>query len=154
MGGPRKRRREAEGGTESHPHKCDLCPRAFASWRGLAMHERKVHGKQSNVKCFAGADGTCPVCKCQFRTRLRLIAHLTEKRVRGKTRRPPCGARLQHRHRLSDHIVANLDALDAEQRRRARKAGKTQPVVGRAGLKRHAPAPQPYRRLRCKTTLV
>ena len=90
---------------------------------------------------YAGPDLTCCICNRMFPTRLRLIAHLTEKRKRGN--RTPCGSLLEGKRPFEAETVAKLDALDTESRKKARRLGRTQPVVGGCGLKRVAVPEQP-----------
>ena len=106
-------------------HLCDQCGQSFPTERGRNMHQRKVHGVRSDMRCFAPKDGRCPVCLRTFSIRLRLVAHLMEKRVRGG--RIPCGAVVTEEMRLPDRMVRELDEQDKEQRRKAQRVGRTQP---------------------------
>ena len=141
--------RAGEGGPDALSHICELCPAAFSSWRGLAMHRRIAHGSRTDVRRFAGEDAVCPVCSVIFKSRLRLIAHLTEKRIRGS--RPPCGTLLSHVRPLPAAEVRRLDALDTERRRDAQRQGRSQPVVGGASLKRSLAQPTQAAK-RCRTS--
>ena len=69
-------------------HASDQCDATFSNWRALAMHQRTRHSRTSASKWFASEHGMCPVCGVGFSSGLRLIAHLTEKRVRCGRR--PC----------------------------------------------------------------
>ena len=104
---------------------CPQCSEHFATARALAMHQRKVHGARSELRHFAPRDGRCPVCLAKFSSRLRLIGHLCEKRVRGG--RVPCGAVLTPCMRISDPEIEAGDLEDRTARREAARAGKTQP---------------------------
>jgi len=71
---------------------CSLCESnghraAFASNKALQSHARVKHGSRSFMKQFIGSDFRCAVCRNQFSTRLRAIAHLSEKRKRGNRTR-------------------------------------------------------------------
>ena len=71
----------------SFAHVCEFCPQprpAFKSQRALESHQRIKHGCRSEMRFYADADGICPSCKGCFMTRLRLLAHLVDKR------RPKC----------------------------------------------------------------
>ena len=157
VGGETKRRRmqgpDKEGGDKANPFACDSCHCRFASERALQMHFRVAHGARCSAKWFADSNGMCPICFKIFPTRLRLVAHLTEKRHRGD--RVPCGSRLGSARPLGAERVAQLDAVDTAARTKARKAGKTQPTVGgrRKRPARGVPQP-PSKRLRSKTTVV
>ena len=99
-----------EGGTLARQMICETCGAGFSSSRALQTHERAKHGKRCEARHFADSDGRCPICFKVFPSRLRLMAHLTEKRARrGKN---PCRESLYKARRLSDHRVAELDAID------------------------------------------
>ena len=99
----------------------------FESQKAVLQHNRVTHGHRSDVKMWAGADCRCIVCGSTFSTRLRLIAHLTENRVRRG--RPPCRASLQCIPPLAPDVVCALDLLDTKHRRDARHNGHTQPLT-------------------------
>ena len=104
---------------------CVVCNQHFKSERAASMHRRVVHGESCKAKCFAPQSGQCPICGIRFSTRLRLIAHLTEKRFRsGKA---PCGQELHKCKPLDPAEVARLDDLDRQARQQARRQGRTQP---------------------------
>ena len=63
---------------------CDACGESFASQKSLLLHQQSVHGRRSQMRLFADADGICPVCGVHLHTRLRLLKHLSDKR------RPKC----------------------------------------------------------------
>ena len=72
-----------------------------------------------------------------FSTRLRLIAHLTESRVRFG--RQPCQKFLNRFPRLPPEEVSRLDEMDRTARADARRKGKTQPLSS-GPLKRALPS--------------
>ena len=122
---------------------CVACDKAFATWRAKAMHDRVKHSSSSALtpdvpKAYAPESGTCPVCKVTFSTRLRLIAHLTDRRVRGK--RVPCMNRVVPEMRLPAATLEALDAQDRLARRAAQQSGLTQP---RSQGRPFGPAPTP-----------
>ena len=148
--GRKRRRKEKEGGDIAYKYVCPSCPAAFYSAQGLSMHRRMAHNFQTQPKFYADADGICPACRKKFPTRLRLIAHLTDGRVRYG--RIPCRSKLQRLTPLSSTRVAELDLLDAACRAQARKAGRSQPVVG--GRKRKllpVETPPSFKRYRIRT---
>ena len=89
------------------------------------FRSRDAAARESKPKYYAPASGMCPVCRCTFSTRLRLVAHLTDQRLRyGRT---PCFQRVQPSMRITAAECKRLDELDRRSRAEARKAGKTQP---------------------------
>ena len=88
------------------PFVCEHCADAFASVRALKSHARRKHGARIEQRFYADADGLCQVCHAQFGSRLRLIAHLSDRR------RPKCWLALCHNRskyrRLSDSAVQAL----------------------------------------------
>jgi hypothetical protein len=103
---------------------------AFATQMALQAHQRKVHKVRTEVRCFIDGSKECPVCGACFASRLRVIAHASEKRCRGKTRMT-CFQAIQDGAvpRLPDHLVLELDEQDKIIRRDARRAGRTTPIA-------------------------
>ena len=133
-------------------HICGQCQHSFESVRALRTHQRFAHKQRSSRKAYAGEDGKCQICSVVFSTRLRLIAHLTDTRRRGQ--RSPCGLQLHLCDPLSPAEVERLDLLDTESRRKARRAGLTQPrsqgmVINKRSRNRASdvvpPSPKRYR---------
>ena len=125
---------------------------------------RAAHACRSLVKAFIGSDARCPVCAKVFSTRLRAIAHATEKRRRNGRATTCREALLSGRFQpLPEHELAQLDGADRSARRAAYKSGYTQPrSLWQPSRKRPepvtepAPGPlrQPRRRLRVKTSVA
>ena len=106
---------------------CNMCPDDaplfFPTHRALKCHQRKAHGCRSSVKKYADADGVCICCGTVFSSRLRLVAHLTDRR------RPKCWEYVQlHGKPLSDYRCEELDAADRAAQTEARRQGHTQPM--------------------------
>ena len=119
-------------------HVACRCGLVLKSARALAMHERMKHAAGSTVKAWAGATGVCCVCGTQLSTRLRLIAHLSDRRIRGN--RQPCCSLLHRFPQVEAAEQHRLDELDKLARSAARRRGNTQPLSA-APAKR--PRPQP-----------
>ena len=121
---------------EQHPaeaHTCVHCSRVFPTWRALGMHMRMQHQEASSKfgpKWFDSESAACPICGSGFSTRLRLVAHLSEKRTRHG--RAPCFTQVEPHMRITPEECARLDEIDREARRAAKKKGHTQPLT--AGL--------------------
>ena len=75
---------------------CTVCHACFPSERALASHCRAKHGHRLAIKSYIDGSGTCPCCGTRFRSRLRCIAHLSDRR------RPRC----------ADWVLANCVPLD------------------------------------------
>jgi hypothetical protein len=66
---------------------CDLCPApgpSFSTAKARDQHLRVKHGITSSVKMYIDGSGICPICMTNFRSRSRVIAHVSD------TRRPKC----------------------------------------------------------------
>jgi hypothetical protein len=103
---------------------------AYQSNKALQAHRRVKHGSRIDLRSYVDDSGCCPVCRTRFATRLRVIAHLSEQRRRGRCT-TTCGQRLYEGqfHRLAPERVKMLDLRDTEARRAARRSGRVQPIV-------------------------
>ena len=104
---------------------CSVCGFRFESERALKMHCRVKHQARSKVKSWCGDDNRCCVCGLTFSTRLRLIAHLTDSRIRFG--RQPCQRFLNRFPQIPPEVCARLDQLDKQARLKAHRKGTTQP---------------------------
>ena len=104
---------------------CSVCSANFESERALAMHMRFKHQSRSQVGRWCGGDCVCVVCGQGFSTRLRLIAHLTDSRVRFG--RQPCHKFIHRFPMLAAAEQERLDLIDRAARRAAQRKGCTQP---------------------------
>ena len=108
------------------------------------------------MKQFIGSDFRCPVCRNQFSTRLRAIAHLSEKRKRGNRTRLCNDVIMQGSFvPLDPASLSRLDSADSKLRRDARLKGKSQPLASYKAKRllvdlEQVPAP-PMKRLRLRT---
>ena len=95
---------------------CEICSKRFISTRALAVHRSRAHGKRKLATQLVDGS-TCSACLTDFRTRLRLIHHLEYSSPKClevvASEVPP----------LSLERARKLAAIDASQRRRAKKAG-------------------------------
>ena len=95
---------------------CELCSKRCISTRALAVHLSRAHGKKRLAPQLIDGS-TCPVCLTDFRTRLRLIHQL-------EYSSPKCLEVVSFVVQpLSLERARELAAIDASQRRRAKKAG-------------------------------
>ena len=106
---------------------CGLCQDqpGFKSSKALMTHQRIVHKMRTQMRYFADGDGVCKICGICFRSRLRLLAHLTD------SRRPGCSSAIisQQLQPLSESRVAELDAIDRVARTEARRAGHSHAIA-------------------------
>ena len=148
------------------------CHAAFPTSKALLAHARIKHGTRSFVRNFIGSDNKCPVCQNVFSTRLRAIAHLSEKRKRGK-RTISCHDLVLEglATPLNPTVVASHDNEDRKLRKTARLMGHAQPLALYVAKRRFPqfesdvsplcgdskteapPQPSKRRRLRSKTTV-
>ena len=110
--------------------RCSGSSHSFASQKALDQHCRRVHGIKSSIREFVDGSGICPVCETNFHTRLRVLAHLSDKR------RTKCSSALQSGtfERLPSTEVTRLDQADAQARRAARKNGHTHALAIRSAV--------------------
>ena len=146
---------------------CHLCAHAgrgrckFFSQKALESHMRAKHKARNPLRQFLDATGVCPVCQGQYGTRTRALAHVSERRQRGKSTRT-CRAVLEAGvlPPLPPDVVAKLDDLDRMARKRAFKQRHTQPVAIAPAKRTKGPNEsesfgwRPLKRLRTKTSFI
>ena len=98
----------------------------FSTSRALESHMRAKHKTLCEFRCYVNADGKCPVCATVFNSRIRCIAHLSDRR------RTKCSDIISEGQirKLADATVARLDLLDRESRRLAQRAGHSHDCSG------------------------
>jgi hypothetical protein len=102
---------------------CDSCGDRFATSRALESHQRAKHGARLAIKQFVGS-ATCPSCSTDFRTRLRCIAHLSDRR------RPKCTQWvLSNCTPFSPKELLRLDEVDRAARRQAQQQGRSHAIA-------------------------
>ena len=116
-------------------HICDVCEAegkhaAFANARALYCHMRQKHRLRNPLKRYVDGSLRCPVCAVQFESRIRVIAHVSEKRMRGKSQ-VSCRLMLEQGTfpTVPAALLTQLDEQDRLSRRVARRNGKSQPKV-------------------------
>ena len=109
---------------------CSICSQCFGSSRALSMHMRTKHAQKSALRTYLDGSGRCPVCLTQFESRIRCLAHVSEKRFRGKAQES-CRSKLEAGGFLAlpHALVSALDAANALLRRGARRHGRSAPLV-------------------------
>jgi hypothetical protein len=112
-------------------HQCVLCgdgrldKPSFPTEKALKMHMRVVHKIRNIIRLYVDEAGVCPICKTDFKTRLRCIAHLSD------VRRPRCREQLLSGSHplLTSSRLQELDEKDRMSRRSARREGHTHPLA-------------------------
>ena len=107
---------------------CQECvgeSRAFSTQRALDQHRRRVHGKRSGIRVYVDGSGCCPVCKTYFHTRLRVLAHLSDKRRRR------CSDILENGfyEPLDPQVILELERADNEALRSAKRDGHSHAIA-------------------------
>ena len=111
---------------------CDLCAPgpdgsrpAWASQRALESHKRTKHKQLSDMRYYVRADGVCPVCSTAFQSRIRCLAHLSDRR------RTKCSDRIRNEQfaRIDLATVNELDLADRIARRSAQRSGHSHPIA-------------------------
>ena len=112
---------------EADPQVCYDCGYACNSRKALLLHRRQVHAQRSPGFQYV-LDGRCPACAGWFHSRLRALHHL-------EWRSAPCRAKLDAGllEPLPDDVLAAVDALDAEHRRKCHRTGE-RPLTGPPAL--------------------
>jgi hypothetical protein len=105
---------------------CGLMGPCFATNKQLAQHQRIKHGMTNEVKQHIGKESICMRCKVEFNSRLRLIAHVTDRR------RNECKQHyLRNVRALSDAEYRELEEADKAALREARRAGHSHVIAKR-----------------------
>ena len=133
-----------------HEFTCSLCASspAFKSAKALASHIRCKHKVTNPLNKYIDNSGICPVCKTNFHSRTRVLAHVSETRIRNKSGRQTCRQILQAGHfpEISESILADATLAARTERREAQRRGRTH-ALATLPAKRQA-APEQYRELR------
>ena len=142
---------------------CSACSARFASQKALSQHCRIMHKVVSVMPNIVGSICVCQVCCTNFHTRTRLIAHLSDTRIRSKVRGTNCRAVFladpsMHAVRSdSDHAIHKEAIREAFRRGHThqiavRPASKGKPSVLKGTRAGCGLAPVVRRRITCKTS--
>jgi len=142
-----------------HEFACSLCAArpAFKNAKALASHMRSKHKVTSPLNKYIDTSGICPVCRTNFFSRTRVLAHVSETRVRNKTGRKTCRQKLLAGDfpEITSTIFADAAIASRTERREAQRRGRTH-TLATIPAKRQARPEQysqlrPCKRLRTKT---
>jgi len=118
--------------TQAHQYVCDICTASenglrpsFATSRALESHKRSKHKQLSEFRFYVDADGKCPVCHTTFNSRIRCLAHLSDRR------RTKCAGQIRAGIfcKIPEATVLQLDLADREARREAQRSGHSHPLA-------------------------
>ena len=128
--------------TTSAVFECDQCApgtAVFCSSKALQAHSRKKHGVRAAVIRYIPDTTVCPICQVEFRSRLRLITHASESRIRSKTRRIGCRDQILNGNfpPVPNDELTKLNLRDRDTRRAASRAGHSHEIA-------RAPAKRPH----------
>ena len=134
---------------------CGFCTKSYASKKALLQHQRVSHSVRNPFVQIVGESLECPVCHKAFANRWRVIAHLSETRQR-RVGGPAelCGPKALEAPRLDPGLAQKLAESDRSARTKARRAGHSHAVVGRAHANKRTARELvvvPTLRLRAKT---
>ena len=131
-------------GFEENPHierrcfQCDLCEAAtFATAKALDQHRRIKHERTSVISSLVPDTSVCRICSTDFFSRARLISHLSDKRIRSKTRGTNCHFQFLARPgvELSRQERTRLQEIQRQDVREARKSGHTHVIAVRPAVR-------------------
>ena len=100
---------------------CSLCPHVpFHNQKALDQHRRVQHGVRNTIREHVGNFSRCPNCCTDFHQRIRLLAHLSDKR-----RNEQCREFVFALPKIEASELERLDVVDRNLRRVASQAGHT-----------------------------
>jgi len=106
---------------------CSQCvpPVAFSTGKALQSHMRTKHRVRSSISMYIDDSGLCPICSTNFRSRIRVISHLSD------VRRPKCRDCILTGcvPVIADSLYVQLQERDKQLRRKALHQGHTHPIA-------------------------
>ena len=103
---------------------CKPCA-TFSSEKALQSHIRAKHKVRSSIPLYINDTGLCPICKADFRSRIRVISHLSD------VRRPKCRDRILAGEvpAIAELLFVQLQDRDKQLRKEALHQGHTHPIA-------------------------
>ena len=131
-----KRRLSDVGSSVQFSHVCRLCldpPFAATTARGLSSHMWIKHGVRAPVAAVLGNTTVCPACRTDFFSRVRLLTHAAEKRIRFVTRGKSCSEVIMSMNLplVPEQELKQLQILEREERHAALRSGQTHPIASK-----------------------
>ena len=115
---------------------CNMCGadaprRIFKTNKALLAHQRTVHHFRNPIGRYVDGSGVCPACSVDFGSRHRVVAHLSETRVRAKVRYRTCRDRVLEGEfePLQEDELVQLLVEHRKQARAAYAAGRSHVVA-------------------------
>ena len=110
---------------------CSKCGRRFGSNKSLLQHMRVAHGVRKSVGELVGDWRRCPICSTVFGSRMALVQHLSETRLRSKHRCATCKDAFLATNPppIPLDVLKAFQATDRADRRSARRQGHTHALV-------------------------
>ena len=112
---------------------CDICSNraSFLTEKQLLAHKRAKHGVRNKIVELLDDISTCPICACEFHSRLRLMRHLSETRIRSKHSKTNCRFEFLSTERIpiDPAMAVTLNEKDRICRRTARKSGHSHVIA-------------------------
>ena len=106
--------------------RCTQCASQFSSNKALLQHRWTKHGFRDPLTRHIGGSGVCASCRTTFHTRVRVLAHVSDRRNQ------TCGLRiLGNVPSLSKDEIVTLEHNDREARNTARKNGHIHAIASR-----------------------
>ena len=110
--------------------RCPTCEATFLTPKALAQHARIKHSVQSAASVCIPSISICPMCSTDYHTRVALLAHLSDFRIRLKIRNTCCAREyvasnpVQLPRDISEQVCDQARLL----RKRAHADGHTHPI--------------------------
>ena len=104
---------------------CSACGQKFSNYKALSLHASKLHGRRNELRLYLDGDGKCPARNGVFHSRLRALAHLTDRRNISCKEVVASGIL----PRISDEKAADFAELDRVAIAVARKEGRSHPIA-------------------------
>ena len=122
----------ASAHARSHGYVSTLCGGvAFETYKQLCAHQRAKHGMRNSVVPLVGDISACPICGTDFRSRLRLMTHLSETRLRSKFATTTCRQQFLAKFTevAPEESLNILNLRDRKARRSAYRSGRSHEIA-------------------------
>ena len=120
-----------EASSAPPPHSCVPCGLVFSSPKGYNQHMRAKHKVRSCYNRYVGDWKACPMCHTVFHSRVHLVSHLAETRIRSKHRRTTCGTEFldSNPQEIDPAVLERLNSTDRDAKKAALARGHTHVIA-------------------------